>query len=166
MLRLRTFKYVTREDAGVRMFNRHLTRKLASLAVFIAVGLGLQLVVTSPASAALPRCNANGLFNSTWSPGSQAWLPRYWQTDSSACILRRGDRNEGVGELQLNLRDGYGQSIAVDNVFGPATERALRNVQRVLGITADGIYGPQTRDHICWIKYRQSSACIWMNNNH
>jgi hypothetical protein len=44
-----------------------------------------------------------------------------------------------VRELQRKV------GVAADGVFGPATERAVRRWQRRHGLTADGIVGPQTR---------------------
>ena len=35
--------------------------------------------------------------------------------------------------------------VSADGVFGPATERALKRWQRAHGLTADGIAGPNTR---------------------
>ena len=45
----------------------------------------------------------------------------------------------GVRGLQRAL------GVSADGVFGPATERALKRWQRAQGLTADGIAGPQTR---------------------
>jgi peptidoglycan hydrolase-like protein with peptidoglycan-binding domain len=58
-------------------------------------------------------------------------------------ILRRGARNHPVRTLQHLLR-GHGQDIAVDGIFGPNTETAVRAVQRSAGVAADGVVGPQT----------------------
>jgi hypothetical protein len=38
----------------------------------------------------------------------------------------------------------YGQSIAVDAVFGPRTRDALWRVQGIIGAVQDGVYGPET----------------------
>lgn len=58
--------------------------------------------------------------------------------------LREGDRGPVVVVLQTVMRDKAGQSIATDGIFGPATATAVRNVQRVFGLVADGIVGPRT----------------------
>jgi peptidoglycan hydrolase-like protein with peptidoglycan-binding domain len=58
-------------------------------------------------------------------------------------IVRRGARNHPVKTLQHLLR-AHGHSIAVDGIFGPATEAAVRAVQSSRGLAVDGIVGPQT----------------------
>jgi len=50
-------------------------------------------------------------------------------------------KSRGPEVRQLQRRIG----VAADGVFGPATKRALRRWQRRHGLTADGIAGPQTR---------------------
>jgi peptidoglycan hydrolase-like protein with peptidoglycan-binding domain len=45
----------------------------------------------------------------------------------------------GVADLQRKL------GLAADGVFGPATKKALAKWQRAHGLTADGVAGPQTR---------------------
>lgn len=52
--------------------------------------------------------------------------------------LRRGDRGDDVRELQKQLH------VAVDGVFGPGTEAAVRAVQAARGLAVDGIVGPLT----------------------
>jgi peptidoglycan hydrolase-like protein with peptidoglycan-binding domain len=37
-----------------------------------------------------------------------------------------------------------GHSTAIDGIFGPATESAVRSVQAAAGVTVDGIVGPVT----------------------
>ena len=53
--------------------------------------------------------------------------------------LREGDRGRAVRRLQRKL------GISADGVFGSQTERAVKRFQRRNGLTADGIVGPMTR---------------------
>ncbi|HZI92235.1 MAG TPA: transglycosylase family protein [Thermoleophilaceae bacterium] len=53
--------------------------------------------------------------------------------------LRKGDRGRAVRSLQRRL------GISADGVFGSQTARAVRRYQRRKGLTADGIVGPMTR---------------------
>lgn len=58
-------------------------------------------------------------------------------------LLKNGSFSSSVKAAQtlLNLHDA---KLAVDGVFGPATEAAVRNFQTVLHLTVDGIVGPAT----------------------
>jgi len=68
--------------------------------------------------------------------------------------LRRGSRGDAVRAMQYQdeLRDNTGNPPApLDGIFGPRTERSVREFQRVLAITfdedqiaVDGIVGPVT----------------------
>jgi peptidoglycan hydrolase-like protein with peptidoglycan-binding domain len=40
------------------------------------------------------------------------------------------------------------RDLSTDGSFGPRTEAALEAVQKNIGVTADGTYGPVTRDHM------------------
>jgi putative chitinase len=53
-------------------------------------------------------------------------------------VLRKGARGDGVKIMQEAL------GIGADGVFGPGTERALKEWQAANGLTADGIAGPAT----------------------
>jgi len=53
-------------------------------------------------------------------------------------VLRKGARGDGVKMMQEAL------GIGADRVFGPGTERALKEWQSANGLTADGIAGPAT----------------------
>lgn len=49
-----------------------------------------------------------------------------------------------VDELQAFL-NAWGASLVVDGDFGPATDTAVRNLQRTHGLAVDGLVGPITR---------------------
>jgi peptidoglycan hydrolase-like protein with peptidoglycan-binding domain len=58
--------------------------------------------------------------------------------------MKRGDRGWDVAAMQYILaRRGYPPG-AIDAVFGPMTDAALRNFQRAYGLVGDGLAGPQT----------------------
>jgi peptidoglycan hydrolase-like protein with peptidoglycan-binding domain len=58
--------------------------------------------------------------------------------------MKRGDRGWDVAAMQYILaRRGYPPG-AIDAVFGPMTDTALRNFQRALGLSPDGLAGPAT----------------------
>ena len=58
-------------------------------------------------------------------------------------LVKRGQRIFPVRSLQELLR-ARGHALAVDGIFGPQTENAVKTLQRSQGLTADGIVGPQT----------------------
>lgn len=70
------------------------------------------------------------------------------------CLLAVGNTGEGVRALQLTLRKCYGSTITADGIFGPATRDALKYAQRQAGTQGDGVYGPNTRRAI---KHRPSN---------
>jgi peptidoglycan hydrolase-like protein with peptidoglycan-binding domain len=58
--------------------------------------------------------------------------------------MKRGDRGWDVAAMQYILaRRGYPPG-AIDAVFGPMTDSALRNFQRAFGLAGDGLAGPMT----------------------
>jgi hypothetical protein len=61
-------------------------------------------------------------------------------------VLQRGSSGEEVRRLQAYLNRVYPlySNLAVDGVFGPATERVVREFQRRSRIGVDGIVGPVT----------------------
>jgi peptidoglycan hydrolase-like protein with peptidoglycan-binding domain len=58
-------------------------------------------------------------------------------------VVRRGAQGHPVRTLQHLLR-AHGQNVAVDGIFGPRTEAAVRAIQTARGLTVDGIVGNQT----------------------
>lgn len=60
-------------------------------------------------------------------------------------VLRRGMSGPGVLALQRSLNAVADRRLSEDGQFGPATEQAVRDFQRFLGLGVDGVVGPQTR---------------------
>src|SRR5918999_133687 len=58
-------------------------------------------------------------------------------------LVKRPSNVFPVRPLQQLLR-ARGQTVAVDGIFGPQTEAAVRAFQQSRGLAADGIVGPQT----------------------
>lgn len=60
-------------------------------------------------------------------------------SSTNEVVVERGDRGRAVKRIQAAL------GISADGVFGPQTERSVKRFQRRNGLVADGIVGPQTR---------------------
>ena len=58
-------------------------------------------------------------------------------------LVKRGDNIFPVRSLQQLLR-ARNHPVAVDGIFGPNTEAAVKAFQQSNGLAADGIVGPQT----------------------
>jgi zinc D-Ala-D-Ala carboxypeptidase len=60
--------------------------------------------------------------------------------------LRRGMSGGDVTQLQIRVAGypGFGNVLAIDGAFGPATEGAVKRFQSAYGLAADGIAGPKT----------------------
>jgi peptidoglycan hydrolase-like protein with peptidoglycan-binding domain len=56
-------------------------------------------------------------------------------------VVQSGFNGHPVKTLQYLLR-ARGHSVAVDGVFGPNTEAAVKAFQASKGLTADGVVGP------------------------
>lgn len=92
-------------------------------------------------------------------PNFWGWMTKYFDYDQTAesvpdapatsgRILRNGDEGEDVKEMQTNLiRLGYDLGRwGADGDFGDATEAALKKFQSEHGLTADGEFGPLSRE--------------------
>jgi lysozyme family protein len=60
------------------------------------------------------------------------------QVNGSTSLLRVGSSGPAVAALQRAL------GITADGAFGPVTRRAVKRLQRAKGLTVDGIAGPAT----------------------
>ncbi|GAB3821313.1 hypothetical protein GCM10028820_29380 [Tessaracoccus terricola] len=64
-------------------------------------------------------------------------------TNTARPTLRRGSSGEDVRYLQQKLTE-HGAWLSLDGQFGAATESAVRSFQARVGLTADGVVGPNT----------------------
>lgn len=60
-------------------------------------------------------------------------------------LLRNGSRGDAVKQLQANLNKLGFDCGAVDGIFGPKTEAAVKAFQKANGLVVDGIVGPATQ---------------------
>ncbi|PZN06492.1 MAG: hypothetical protein DIU69_13160, partial [Bacillota bacterium] len=68
----------------------------------------------------------------------------YEQSAALRPVLRRGDKDQAVRELQEALKKlGYDPG-PIDGIFGERTEQAVRAFQKAARIAVDGVVGPQT----------------------
>lgn len=58
-------------------------------------------------------------------------------------LLKRGSAGEPVRRLQRSLNAALGRQVAVDGLFGPATEAAVRRYQQEVGGIASGVATPR-----------------------
>ncbi len=60
-------------------------------------------------------------------------------------VLTRGSKGDRVLGLQSGLEQPLGYNVgAIDGVFGPDTENAVKQFQKDRGLVADGIVGQNT----------------------
>lgn len=133
--------------------------RFARTLVGVAAGVALTFAAATPAAAdvhtlAYPTCNGASwaVFNDT---NRWRFTPRY--NGSPECVLRAGNfDNWGVVALQNALIKCANQIIKRDGDFGGETREAVIRVQRITGVTVDGIYGPETRDAMPWPDYAKA----------
>jgi hypothetical protein len=73
-------------------------------------------------------------------------------TEQPSGELAIGTVGPAVEELQAFLDMDAGQHLTVDGHFGELTQLAVKNLQRIMGLTVDGIVGPETRAAITYIQ--------------
>lgn len=66
-----------------------------------------------------------------------------WMASYGATNVRYGTSQQ-MKNFQNDLNSAIGAGLKVDGFWGPATEQAVKNLQKKAGITQDGIPGPVT----------------------
>jgi len=121
-------------------------RTVWALAVTAAAVLCAAATAVSPAQAATPTCSRSISYATVH--GFTASIPAAGSNVS--CLLASGNSGSAVQALQFTLNECYDESLAIDGVFGANTKAALKRAQSDEGQTADGVYGPRTRDSLHW----------------
>jgi peptidoglycan hydrolase-like protein with peptidoglycan-binding domain len=70
--------------------------------------------------------------------------PSTWAVLIQGHTVQNGSGGDGVLAVQYLLKHKHGYDTAVDGIFGPETDAAVRDLQKVYGLGVDGIVGPQT----------------------
>lgn len=65
-------------------------------------------------------------------------------TGADAASYKRGATGATVTKIQTRLSEWGYYNGAIDGVYGPKTEAAVRSFQKANGLTADGVAGPAT----------------------
>ncbi|WP_128376494.1 peptidoglycan-binding domain-containing protein [Streptomyces cavernae] len=124
-------------------------RLLQSLGCTVALAAGLVVVPATTASA-VPHCSKEVYRSGIFLPAAS--------NNALDCNMGRGSNSNAVRALQFNLNMCYNAGLAQDGDFGGATERALKAAQRKEKVAADGVYGPNTRRAMTWL--RDSAGCV------
>jgi peptidoglycan hydrolase-like protein with peptidoglycan-binding domain len=104
--------------------------------------------------AAATACPGSNLFSKIDSIVSVALR---MNTEMTTKTLRVGSVGEEVKELQTLLNTFVEAGLEIDGYFGSSTDIATRQWQSKLGVTADGIWGPESHDaHNAFIKFLES----------
>jgi hypothetical protein len=134
----------------------HISRWARTVAVALVVAGATTVAASAPASAALPVCNAADWVSDIKGHGQFGREFRRYQplrndvVHFNQCYLAVGTRGEAVRALQVALNACYSRGLVADGIYGTKTRDALAAVQRSLGRTADGQFGPDTE---YWMRF-------------
>ena len=104
----------------------------------IGAGLAIDGVFGPATAAAVRKFQSANHLSADGQVGPQTWT-------KLIITVQRGNSGPAVAAVQHNLRYAYGySSLAVDGVFGPDTQAAVRSFQAKYKISVDGIVGPAT----------------------
>jgi len=145
-------------------------KKISAVLTAVLVALGFSVAAAAPSFASTPttqiRCTSyqnfavgGGLYIFVPArPASPAYL--------ADCILWKNTalpQNVATTELQLGFEWCEGVAITVDGVFGPMTESAVKDLQQLHHLTADGVYGNDTKGAMAFITQYNSCRTVAAN---
>jgi hypothetical protein len=131
-------------------------RMVAVITAAGVIGIGITLASPGAAYAATASCTGSSPFLTT--ENAPAWIPTIGtNVNQPNCDLGYGNQGAAVSQLQQQMNVCYGTKLATDGVFGSLTQAAVKHVQSLIGVTVDGIYGPQTRNAMKWF---DSARCL------
>ncbi|MFD8599860.1 peptidoglycan-binding protein [Kitasatospora sp. NPDC059646] len=124
-------------------------RVLAAAALALS---GLWIGAAQASAASLPTCTKQDFF----------FYKPVADNGSDSCIMGYGNQGDGVVALQRALAQCNNIFIGVDGIYGNETKSAVMQIQRAAGITQDGVYGPNTRNHMGFLYIGGSTPyCIY-----
>jgi peptidoglycan hydrolase-like protein with peptidoglycan-binding domain len=130
------------------MFSLKRILSLGSISILLLSGL-LFVAHAKLASAATASCTNVTVVNNK--NGAESEIPSIGlNTSEFDCELGVGNQSAAVTWLQKTLNTCYSQGLNVDGDYGSATQQAVENVQAIVGVPVDGIYGPVTGNAMKW----------------
>lgn len=74
--------------------------------------------------------------------------------------IKLGSSGAGVKQAQCYLNNSLAdEQLAVDGIFGPVTDAAMRRFQGCAAITVDGLCGAQTWSHLTFWANSSDFVC-------
>jgi peptidoglycan hydrolase-like protein with peptidoglycan-binding domain len=70
--------------------------------------------------------------------------PNTWQALVQDHKVKKGSSGEAVWAVQYLLEHKHGYGLSADGSFGNITDAAVRDLQKVYGLTVDGVVGKKT----------------------
>lgn len=116
----------------------------AAAALGVSAPLAVTALTAAPAMAnggpTVPQSSAASTESAAPEAAPEPTTTESTSSDSSSTgLLQAGDTGSAVEELQSQL------GVSVDGIFGPETQDAVEDLQADSGIAVDGIVGPDTR---------------------
>lgn len=78
-----------------------------------------------------------------------------------ATSIRQGDVGDAVRDVQQRLARSLQLPLAADGEFGSHTRTAVQQFQRLRGLTADGVVGPETWRELVEAGYSLGDRLLW-----
>lgn len=78
---------------------------------------------------------------------SNSWrisYPSLSGSSGNSCIMNVGAKGSGVKSVQEAINKCYGGDLDTDSKYGELTKKAVKKMQKQIGVAQDGIWGPKT----------------------